>query len=251
MSKTMFTEPTEIQAFEGQATAMTPIVAITPLTLLDKAIERGANVGDIERLAALAERFEDRQSQKTFADALAGFQAECPMVKKVRRTKGGGRFEFDYASLDDVMYVARPLLAKWKIAVTFTTEDLPGKLKITCRVRVGTHSEDTTLTIPVPEMSANDTQKQGGAVAYAKRYAICAALNIVVSDEDDDAASQFDPLTEAQVGEIKELIAQKKVDPERFMAWIKTMCGGIETIEDMPQSLFAKAMDTLKRKKVA
>jgi hypothetical protein len=34
-------------------------------------------------------------------------------------------------------------------------------------------------------LSKNDAQGQGSAITYARRYALCAVLNLVADDDDD------------------------------------------------------------------
>jgi len=214
-----------------------------PMTLLAAAIERNIDPDQLGKLLSLEERWNKNRAAEAFAVAITGFQGECPQVFKSRETTGGN-MRYSFASFDDVMRVAGPLLAKHGIVVTFSTEPAERGMKISCRVRVGTHSEESTLTMPIPEMKVNDTQRFGAAVSYLKRYALCAALNIVVTSEDNDAAQQFEYITEAQAAELLALIDEKGADMKRFLAWCQ-----LERLAYMPQAFFGKAIATLKQKK--
>lgn len=165
--------------------------AMSPLTLLHTALEKGVDPDRLGKLMDLAERWEENRASKAFADAITKFQKLCPPIHKSQMAgKSDGRMQYKFASYDDVMYVAGPILADCGIAISFTTDPSEHGLKATCRVRVGTHYEDHTLTVPIPDMRVNGTQQFGAALTYAKRYVLCAALNIVVTNEDDDASSQ-------------------------------------------------------------
>jgi hypothetical protein len=235
-----------------------------PLVLLQSAIERGLDPEKLGKLMDLAERWERNKAAQEFALAISGFQEECPTVFKNRTATVPGKFEYHYAGYDDVMRAAHPLLAKHKIALTFTSDvvsvaPLPqaerqgratgegtnAGIKITCRVRVGTHFEDHTLTLPIPAGVVNDTQRYGMALSYAKRYCMCAALNIVCTDdEDDDAASMVEFVEPAQIAQLKRLIDEKGVDLGRFLAW-----ANVDGLDKICKKEYAKCIDMLQRKK--
>jgi ERF superfamily len=210
---------------------------------------------DVEKLAALLEleaRFRAERAAEAFADALTAFQSEVPMVLKGRQTISTDKFEgYNFASYDDVMRAARPLLTKFKIVPTFTFPSFTeGRMTGTCRIRVGTHFEETTAELPVPTMKVCETQKFAAAISYLKRYLLCAALNIVTSNEDNDAATQFESVTEAEAFRLNELITEKQVSPPLFLNWVSTKAKArIERLDDVPRSVLAEAMDFLARKK--
>lgn len=215
-----------------------------PLVLLKSAIDKGIEPQKLGELMSLAERWEKNRAADKFAQSLTNFQAECPTVFKRRETGGDAKFKYAFASYDDIMAEAKPLLSLHGIVVTFSTDPAGEKgIKITCHIRVGTHVEDTTLTVPIPAMSVNDTQRFGAALSYAKRYAFCAALNIVVTDEDDDGARLMDTLTPEEVSQINALLKEKAADTKRFLEWAEA-----DSVEDILREKFAKAVDMLRRK---
>jgi hypothetical protein len=137
------------------------------------------------------------------------------------------------------------VLDECSLAVSFSTEAIDKGIRVTCRIRHGIHFEDHTLDVPVPQMKVNDTQKYGAALSYAKRYALCAALNIVCTDDvDDDAQSCIDPITEQQEVELRELIEAKAADLPKFLAWM-----GVEKLSDIPATSYPKAVNALRNKK--
>ncbi len=216
-----------------------------PLALLAVAVEKGIDANQIEKLVELQERFERNRAAEVFSEALTNFQAECPTVFKSRRADGGDKIQFAYASFDDVMRVAKPFLAKYRIAISFTTEVLDREVKVICRIRVGAHYEDKQFAVPIPAGKVNATQLAGQALSYCKRYCLCAALNIIVTDEDDDAASMVETISARQFSEMKDLIdrlanTDQAIDMARFLKFM-----GVTRIEDTTQANYAKAMDLL------
>lgn len=245
----------------AESTALERSTGVTnALVLIQTAIERNIDAEQLGKLLDLQERWEANRAAQAFADAITGFQSECPPVRKSRQAKAAGRFGgYQFASYDDVMRVAGPLLAKHKIVVTYSFTSVERGMTVTCHVRVGTHVEDTTLTLPIPEMSANDTQKGGGATAYLKRYSVCAALNIVVTDEDDDAAN-LSPVKGNDSHELTNLFLDcvesgAIKDPKRFLSFVAKMANvpSLDRIGDVPHATFGRVkaeLDRLKAKGV-
>jgi len=230
------------------STAIEPS-AITPLSILHEAMERGVSPDHLERLLDLQERWEKNRAAEAFATAITGFQAECPTVFKSRQAgKEGDKMRYKFASFDDVMQQAAPLLSKWKIAVSFRTEQAQAALKVICRVRVGIHYEDHEFTTPIPAMSVNDTQKFGAALSYAKRYCFCAALNIVTTDRDTDAAGLMEMIGGDEIAVINGLLEKHGRELDAFLAWASKAAGfEIESLDKLPKAIYAKAVDVLSR----
>jgi hypothetical protein len=196
--------------------------ATNPLALLAMAVEKGADPDQLGKLLDLQERFERNEAAKAFGVALAKFQAACPPIVKNRSIDLGGGKGPLYANLDDIIRVVAPVLRDCGLAVTFSASITDaGMLRAVCKVHCGAHVEVSEITLPVPaQMRVNDTQKMGAALSYAKRYALCAALNIVVTDEDNDAAAlDMEFVTDAQAQEIVDLLKKKGKQLDGFCAW--------------------------------
>ncbi len=230
--------------------------ATNPFALLQSAIERGLDADQIGAILDLQRDWQRDRAAEAFAEALRRFQEEMPQIGKTRPVHFDGKngqkeLAYKFAAFEDIMRVARPFLNASKIVVTFFTEtpEGGGQLKVTCRIRVGIHYEDHSLVFPVPKMNVNATQIFGAAVKYGQRYTLCAALNIVVCDEDNDAGRLIGVIEPEQAAEIEDLIAtipffasQKNLD--RLMKWAE-----VESWDELPKAAFPKVMAELKRKK--
>lgn len=223
----------------------TNVPTVTPLALLQQAIDKGINPNELSQLMDLQERYEKRLAAEAYAAAIAEFQRRCPAIRKGRKPQSGP--SYTYASYDDIMAVAGPLLAELGIVVAFSTEQVDKSIRVTCRLTVGTHSESHTFTVPIPDMRVNDTQKFGAALSYAKRYGLQGSLNIVVTDEDTDAANLADKsITEDQALQIEDWIVTTNADRARFLKWAK-----VDRIADLPASKYQNAIDLLSKKQGA
>lgn len=229
---------------------LAPPADLNPRQLCALAVQSGAGMDVLERLTSLAERWDAAEAKKKYTEAISGFQSECPTIfkKRVVKTRDGQPM-YAFASYDDIKKVTRPLETKWGITVEFSfdLQDDPkapaGKLCGTCKVRVGSHHEDKTLTIPVPKgVNTNLAQDGGQAVTYLKRYLYCAALDIVVTDEDNDADIDA-RLTDEQVQTVEKLIHDSRSSLSRFLDWAK-----VTTVRDIKANDYSRVIDMLNRK---
>lgn len=206
------------------------------------------DVEKLDKLMELHKHLGEESAKKAFFSAMAEFQGEMPQVERTRvvMNKGGVTERYRYAALEDLMEKATPVLAKSGLSVRFVQKDDGGFLHITCIVaHAEGHKEESPFTLPKegPPQS-NQTQAQASTNSYARRYALCNALNIVVKDEDDDGAGADPPemISEKQVAALQELSA-KVGEESQFLKFM-----GVASIEDIPAGEFARAERALKKK---
>jgi len=233
-------------------TNQNPNLDATPLALIQAAIEHKADPSYLSQLMDLQERFEKNEAAKGFASALARFQQACPIITRKRAAAFKGVHAYNYASLDDIMRVISPILADCGLSVSFSagaTPTDPPMLTATCRIRCGIHVETAECTLPIPaEMRVNATQKMGAALSYAKRYALCAALNIVVSDEDNDAGGLGDTISEEQAITLGDMVEALPEDSQKaFSKWL-TDSVGAPGLHSIPAKRYGEVHAALKRK---
>lgn len=220
----------------------------SPMAMIAKANDAGYTPEHIAALVKLRDEIEQRDAMREFSDALVEFQSQCPMIGKNRQ---GDRYKF--ANFEDVMAGIQPILTRCKISVGFNPgPSTDGKISLSVVLKKGIHTEIRgPFECPVPkEMRVNDTQKFGAAMRYAMRYALVAALNIVIADEDSDAANLDDKfITDEQVKVITDLIAAcPGLNTEAFYRFVNeqnppTHPGGImaKDFERVTAALHAKA----------
>lgn len=171
----------------------------------------------MQNLLDMKMKLDALEAEKDFNKAMAKFQGEMPPVFKWREEDKG---KYNYAAYEDIMRIARPFLKKNKLSISFNQSETETSLKMVCRVaHAGGHSMETSFTLPKDgpiqtrdgRNVTSQAQAQGSSNSYAKRYCLCNALDIVVTDEDDDgAAGQNDFLNESQQSEIMEVLDKFK-----------------------------------------
>jgi predicted nucleic-acid-binding protein len=220
-----------------------------PMVILERLIDKGVDIDKLKPMMDMVETYNRQRAAQEFADAITQFQGLMPAVDKKNPVYGKDQSkgpQYYYADFADIMEIARPHLKICGIVVTFDSEPVQAGLKATCRVRVGTHVESTTFTLPMPTIpNANGSQIAGAALQYAKRYAFCAALNISTRD-DDDAQKCVEYLDEKQTAELNNMFDScrkigKDVNSQLFWDYIFGEDGTKRNMNDMTQKDFARA----------
>ncbi len=95
---------------------------MTPMLMLQAAVERGASLETLEKLMTLQERFEANQARKAFDDAMAAAKAEIPVIAKNREvdfTSSKGRTHYRHEDLAEIARTVNPILAKYGLSYRF------------------------------------------------------------------------------------------------------------------------------------
>lgn len=133
------------------------------------------------------------ESIKELAAALAKFQGEVnnpqnSTTVKVKTDKGS--YSYKYAKLDEVLNIIRPILSKNGLSIVQIPTTIDSQISVST---VLLHSSGEWLELePIAlKMDKATAQGAGGAITYARRYSLSAALGI--ASEDDDDANGIDP----------------------------------------------------------
>jgi len=208
----------------------TSIVQVIERAALNPAVD----IEKMERLLAMQERILDRNAKAAYAAALSRMQPELPTVAErgTIKNKAGG-VQSRYALWEDVVSVITPILSRHGFALTFRTSN-PEKLVTVTGVLTHQegHSEETTLTLPIDSSDfRNLVQSIGSSVSYGKRYTAAALLNLrsgLSEDDDGQAYSRGECISEKQVADITALLSEVGADKVRFLKYI-----GIDSIESI------------------
>jgi hypothetical protein len=173
------------------------------------------------------------QCNEIFA-ALAAAQGDMPTIEKSKEgkikgeSKSGKQYEYSYkyADIADVLESALPILSKNGLAVIQPTMVSNGAIFIITRV---CHSSGQWVESEYPVATINgDHQKMGGAMTYARRYALCSLLGIAADEDTDGVGAEDLPKqapTRTQVSSGK-----RQAPPEPTEAERKTATVMIDTI---------------------
>lgn len=113
-----------------------------------------------------------------------------------------------------------PLLQKHGFTISFSNDFKEGRLIETCTL---THkggakrSNQFAVRIGKGPPASTETQADGAAATYAKRFALCDALNIVVERMDDDARSEGHQITSQQAEELQRRVMDTESNELAFL----------------------------------
>lgn len=226
--------------------------------LLALAIREKTPVEALERLVALKERVDAQEAAKQFFAAKASFQQACPRIKKAGivdyvPTSGAGRVKFNYALLDDIDAVVRPLCNERGLSYAWNSKP-EGSLVTTEFVlrHVGGHAESSFFSCPTTSKAGmSDQQKYGAAVKYAMRWSLIQGLGLITTDDDDDAAEvDPTPISADQLVAIEDLLEARKAtwkNPAKRVADFLVFMGA-PALAEIRASDYQKAVETLKPK---
>jgi hypothetical protein len=96
----------------------------------------------------------------------------------IKRDKRNPHFKNEYASLNEVLDKVKPELNKMGVVI-FQEPQERG-----LETRLVDTEDDSFVVSTVPFINPTDMQKLGGAITYARRYALVSML--ALEDEDDD-----------------------------------------------------------------
>jgi hypothetical protein len=215
------------------------------MMMLNTAVERGADIATIERLAALAERMETQRARRDFDEAISSFKAEAPRIIKDREIRHGEKLISRYEDMTAIAKAIDPVLARHGLSYRFRTEALDKAVKVTCIIshRAG-HSEETSLSGPHDNSGAkNAIQGLGSSVTYLQRYTLKAALGLAAS-EDDDAGTHGsgDTITDDQADDIEALILNTGGEISAFLQFKR-----LASLSDIKAKDFDATRNEIKR----
>src|SRR3546814_111257 len=151
--------------------------AITPMQMLQIAVEQGADLDKLSKLMDLQERWEANEARKAYVSALNAFKADPPTVVKNKRAgfdskKTGDRTEYEYATLDAVSAIISASLSEHGLSHRWEVQQLDGgAIRVTCILthEMG-HSERASLQAGADQSgSKNNLPANGSPVTYMAR----------------------------------------------------------------------------------
>lgn len=234
-------------------TAQPPVVitAITPMELLQRAMDSGADLDKLEQLMRMQERWEANDARKAFANALVEFKAEAPVINKDKRVTyktDKGDTTYTHSTLGNVAEKLGPILSRHGLAYNYKTEQMEGgRVKVTCTLthRQG-HSESVSLEHGRDSSGGkNDIQALGSAISYLERYTLLAVTGVATGGDDDDGIRTDDEpetISDAQKAQLIEGMKETSTDTVQFLKYLNVDCLDNLLVVQLPRAV--KALDT-------
>jgi hypothetical protein len=221
---------------------------ITPQAMLGMAVARG----DTElaaKLMDLVERWEARQSRKSFEAAIADCRIKV-IIKNRKMDAGTGRTSYQYEDLAAIAETIGEELSTNGLSYRFRTHVDEKRISVTCIIshRDG-HSEENTLSAPADTSgSKNAVQAIGSSLTYLQRYALKAALGLAAAVDDDGKGGKgtVKTISDEQVQDLNSLLTETKSNTDTFLR-----IAGVEAVPDIPAAQYETLRRMLEQRKAA
>jgi len=196
---------------------------------------------------------EERQHEArlAFDRAFAKFQSECPPIphdaKAKFATKAGSNVEYTYSTIQNTARVIdKPLHGNgFSYAWEDTVKD--GVLTSVCVIRhEGGHSRTGAFQCPI---DANPMQSKPqavkGAMTFAHRCSLIAALGLTTADSDTDGAGEPEQtIGPGQMNDLEALMAEVGADRAKFLKMFD-----VDKLADLTVSNYKPAVRMLEAKR--
>jgi len=227
------------------------IAAVTPMEMLNRAVESGASLEMVSKLMDLQDRWKASQALEAFNEAMASAKAEIPTISKNREvdfTSAKGRTNYRYEDLGNIANTVQPILAKHGLSYRYrATSNVNEPVTVTCIVsHRGGHFEEITLTAGRDESgNKNGIQAVGSTITYLQRMTLKAALGLAVSNDDD--GKQADAPGTISLEQVEKLVAladEVGADKEAFCRYFR-----VDGFADIKTKDFDRAVTALNKKR--
>ena len=137
---------------------------------------------------------EAEKAPGTLLEAILAVQGEVGTLFKDKvakvKPKGGGDYTYRYIALDAIVEQVGPVLNKHGLIwMTFPQVAANGHPSLRYVLQHAPTAEQVQGEMPLLLGPNQTPQGMGSALTYARRYALCAVLNLVADDDDDAQAS--------------------------------------------------------------
>lgn len=246
-----------IKVTKDPATDIVPVenhtAVLTPMDMLNRAVQSGASMEMMEKLMDLQERWEKNQARKAFDAALSAAKAKIPVIKKNRKVgytskRTDDSVDFDHEDMGEIARTIDPILSEQGLSYRFRSSQENAQVKVTCVIshRDG-HFEETTLCAGADTSGKkNAIQAIGSTLSYLQRYTIKMALGLAAAKDDDGKMSEFEPVSPDQLDELLALADEVEADKAAFCKWAK-----VDSFADIAAKNFDKAKKALEAKRRA
>jgi len=242
----------QIIAQQTRGTDIAPAAPITPMAMLQIAVEQGADIDKLSKLMDLQERWQANEARKAFVAALTAFKEEPPTITKNKHVAFGGQGRggtaYDHATLDHVCDVIGKALSKHGLSHRWDVEQPDGgMIRVTCVLTHAMgHSESVSMQAGADQSgSKNNIQAVGSTSTYLQRYTLLAATGLAATGQDDDGGigdTKF--ITADQKAELITLGKDVGADTTKFLEFLK-----VESLDELGAGRFNEAKQALEAKR--
>jgi hypothetical protein len=219
------------------------------LAMIDRAArDPHVDIGKMRELLAMRNDEQQRLAKQAFSIAMVECQDGMRPIKKNMQAD-----RFRYASLEALDDALRGIYSKAGFALSYNSAPIEGSLNrllISCTVmHRGGHEQVYSVPITVstkgPKGSEEMTQTQGegAAVSFGRRYLLLMIFNIITSENDAAITMNGGPISDEQLWALGELIKKTNTNVADFCGYMQ-----VDALVNLPVSKFTDAKAALEAK---
>ncbi len=202
----------------------------------------------LDKMMGLYEREKKRRAETDFAASLVALQGETIRVQATKAVDvKAGVPRYTFAPYEEIMRICQPILTRHGFSVTFDTKIDGDRLYSVCTLthKAGhSRSNQFAVRFTTPPGSSS-AQGDMSTKSYAKRGALCDALNISI-EHDDDARMIGKPIGQALALDLEDRVRKVGADENAFLKY-----AGAKTYAEISDERYAALDELLKRKEAA
>lgn len=231
--------------------------AITPMSLIEKALSQDASIETLERLYDLQVKYEENEAKKAFNKAFAAFKSEAITIIKDKKVgyshkDGGGSTAYDHASIGNVIETITPPLSKHDLALSWDVHQDGNTVQVTATLMHALgHSKSVTMSAGADNSGKkNSIQAVASTKTYLERYTALAVTGLATKDQEDDdgrgseGEEPIEVINEEQLANLEALFDELKLPHGPFLTYFK-----ISSLEMLPAENYNLACEKLEKQR--
>jgi hypothetical protein len=169
------------------------VAILSPMEMLSIAVQRGADIAQLNQLIDLKERMERTAAEQAFNEARAALTAEGITVLKDKRVhfasrNGGATTDYKHAELSSIVEALAEPMARNGLSFSHTIEQERDWITVKCILahKLG-HRETVQMSAP-PDATGNKSpaQQVASTITLLRRHTLKAVTGIAERGDDDD-----------------------------------------------------------------
>ena len=185
----------------------------TPADIVLYAMQKGADIAQIEKFMDLQMKWEADQARKAFVSDMAEFKKNPPEIVKDKQVAFSGT-SYMHATLGNVTEAIVAGLAAHGFSHRWDTDQSGSQITVTCILthKLG-HSERTALSGAKDDSGKkNQIQQMASTITYLQRYTLLAATGVATKDQSDDDGASSQGAQESEKASAKEKLVGPRFD---------------------------------------
>ena len=220
------------------------VVAITPMHMLQRAVELGHDLNEIEKIMELERSWKADKAREAYYEALAAFKAEPITVTKDKKNTQYGSM---YTSIGNLVNTVNAAMAPFGLNARWAI-DQSESIAVTCILShtLG-YSEQVSMSGPPDDSgSKNQLQQIKSTITYLESSTFQAVTGVVSQDgnADDDGNGAIETITENQVANLEALMSEVGATKDAFLKVCK-----VQSFDQLPAAQYAGAIQRLEQKR--